>query len=728
MKNYSTVSLSWTRSILMIVLTILILCSLIIGFDIFQLSKTVQRSMESMAEYLQHSMDSQFKEIQKIVISIELHNTNTTIKKEGIPEGDISQEEYAFSQMISTFTMTNTAVSDIAVYYTSDSVIIGNEGVFPARSYYQLEHNLDSSGFEEWTRELLSGENGFRVIGQGPEMQFLYVKKMIHKDRVVGIVILTLDTDQLMSPMESLRRPDQDRLSFGIIYSGRIIALSGIDRDAYPESLNLPEREDPFSFTRNRYQVHIRPSLHPGIRYMTAYYLPYSLRPVILSLIVFIAGIAAIGLLSVYLSLKISRKKTEPIEKILSKLGRIPRTDMDEYRMISSRIDTLLDEKDSHLNKMQSQQHMIEGLFLDLLLNTDIQSEKELKASARLFSINFQRAYHLVCVVRIPSGERTDLAEMIHSRLKETGCTAIVSYLNQRYIILLNLSEPMESREAVPVMEELLSADFWSRRCLAGIGECTDRLGSISESYLKALTALHESPLQKPGTAVIFSRGMSLIQDEKTTLHFRDFTKAASEHSFVMMRKHFELLFARCVSSSDTVSEFRQSLAPLEELLRDTAITKQIELEEIGSPFFHYNAPKELRQNILILLERLEKSDDPEAVKVNQASPAERALDIIKRDYTDPMLGLYRISEFLEVSNTYLSTSFKNTYGTGIVQYINGLRVDLAKELIQSSAMSIKDIAEAVGFSSSISFIRVFKKSEGITPNTYRKTRGNEGK
>ena len=89
--------------------------------------------MESMAEYLQHSMDSQFKEIQKIVISIELHNTNTTIKKEGIPEGDISQEEYAFSQMISTFTMTNTAVSDIAVYYTSDSVIIGNEGVFPAR-------------------------------------------------------------------------------------------------------------------------------------------------------------------------------------------------------------------------------------------------------------------------------------------------------------------------------------------------------------------------------------------------------------------------------------------------------------------------------------------------------------------------------------------------------------------------------------------------------------------
>ena len=250
--------------------------------------------------------------------------------------------------------------------------------------------------------------------------------------------------------MESLRRPDQDRLSFGIIYSGRIIALSGIDRDAYPESLNLPEREDPFSFTRNRYQVHIRPSLHPGIRYMTAYYLPYSLRPVILSLIVFIAGIAAIGLLSVYLSLKISRKKTEPIEKILSKLGRIPRTDMDEYRMISSRIDTLLDEKDSHLNKMQSQQHMIEGLFLDLLLNTDIQSEKELKASARLFSINFQRAYHLVCVVRIPSGERTDLAEMIHSRLKETGCTAIVSYLNQRYIILLNLSEPMESREGRP--------------------------------------------------------------------------------------------------------------------------------------------------------------------------------------------------------------------------------------------------------------------------------------
>ncbi|MDC7239229.1 MAG: helix-turn-helix domain-containing protein [Spirochaetales bacterium] len=722
MKHYSTVSLSWTRSILMIVLTILCLCSLILAFDIFQLTKTILRSMESMTEYMQHSMDAQFNEIQKIVISIELNNTNSRIKRDGLDPNAVSQEEYAFSHMISTFTMTNRAVSDIAVYYKDSGMIIGNEGVFPARSYYQLEHNLDSRGFEEWSGGILSGSNGFRLIDTENTRQFSYVKKMVHRDRVVGAVILTLDTDELVKPMESLRKPDQERLSFGILLNGMFIALSGISKEAYPESLELKSETDSYSYTRSRYQIHIRPSQLPGIHYLNAYYLPYTLRPLILSLLVFIPGILIIGLFAAYLSLRISSRNSEPIEKILSKLGRIPRTDMDEYRMISSRIDTLLDEKDSQLSKMQSQQNMIEGLYLNLLLNTDMQSEQELKASARLFSINFQLPYHMIAVVKVSSDENRALGTDIQNWMKSKGLSVIVCYLRQRYILMINLSDPSESRFLHPVLEELLHDDLWSKSPVAGVGHCTDTLGAIGGSYIQALTALHETTLQQPGTAVLYHRGMALIEDEKTVLHLRDFTMALKEHSFIRMRKHFELFFARCVSGSDTVSELRQSFSSMEGLLRGTAQSIGVELDEIGTPFFTYNAPKELRKNVLVLLDRFEKMDTPSAGKETSATPAERARDIIRRDYTDPMLGLYRIAEYLEVSNTYLSTSFKSTYGIGIVQYINQLRIELAKDLIMNTSMSIKDIAASVGFSSSISFIRVFKKSEGMTPNSMRKS------
>ena len=117
------------------------------------------------------------------------------------------------------------------------------------------------------------------------------------------------------------------------------------------------------------------------------------------------------------------------------------------------------------------------------------------------------------------------------------------------------------------------------------------------------------------------------------------------------------------------------------------------------------------------------------AVLVQAAAPgaedkepvAVRAKRIIDENFADPMMGLYLVSEQLNVSNSYLSTTFKATYGVSIIQYINRLRVDQAKSLILNTDMNIKDIAQTVGFSSDINFIRVFKKLENRTPTTLRR-------
>lgn len=94
---------------------------------------------------------------------------------------------------------------------------------------------------------------------------------------------------------------------------------------------------------------------------------------------------------------------------------------------------------------------------------------------------------------------------------------------------------------------------------------------------------------------------------------------------------------------------------------------------------------------------------------------------LIDEGFTDPMMGLYLISEQLNVSNSYLSTAFKNAYQISVVQYINKLRVDRAKQMIVDTSMSIKEIALATGFSSDIHFIRVFKKQENKTPTMLRR-------
>lgn len=104
-----------------------------------------------------------------------------------------------------------------------------------------------------------------------------------------------------------------------------------------------------------------------------------------------------------------------------------------------------------------------------------------------------------------------------------------------------------------------------------------------------------------------------------------------------------------------------------------------------------------------------------------EAHTAQQAKQIIERDFTDPLFGPYRIAEELHISNSYLSTVFKQTYHITVVHYITQLRIDEAKRLILTTDMDIKTVASASGFSSDISFIRVFKKYEATTPGTFRK-------
>ncbi|MCB6603699.1 helix-turn-helix transcriptional regulator, partial [Erysipelatoclostridium ramosum] len=54
--------------------------------------------------------------------------------------------------------------------------------------------------------------------------------------------------------------------------------------------------------------------------------------------------------------------------------------------------------------------------------------------------------------------------------------------------------------------------------------------------------------------------------------------------------------------------------------------------------------------------------------------------------------------------------------------YLIRLRVQQAKELLETTNYSIAQISDSCGFSSQSYFSQVFKKACGMTPNAYRKS------
>lgn len=55
-----------------------------------------------------------------------------------------------------------------------------------------------------------------------------------------------------------------------------------------------------------------------------------------------------------------------------------------------------------------------------------------------------------------------------------------------------------------------------------------------------------------------------------------------------------------------------------------------------------------------------------------------------------------------------------------LTAYIEGVRMENAKELLKNEGFSIADVAEAVGYADTNYFGKVFKKYSGVTPGQYR--------
>ena len=58
--------------------------------------------------------------------------------------------------------------------------------------------------------------------------------------------------------------------------------------------------------------------------------------------------------------------------------------------------------------------------------------------------------------------------------------------------------------------------------------------------------------------------------------------------------------------------------------------------------------------------------------------------------------------------------------GDNFKNYINMYRIEKAKEILREKKdIKIKDLAEKLGYNSSNTFIRIFKKYEGISPTQF---------
>lgn len=98
----------------------------------------------------------------------------------------------------------------------------------------------------------------------------------------------------------------------------------------------------------------------------------------------------------------------------------------------------------------------------------------------------------------------------------------------------------------------------------------------------------------------------------------------------------------------------------------------------------------------------------------------QQAITLMEQSYTDSSLSVTMISEHLNVNASMLSTIFKQKTNKNISTYLEDLRIQNAQHLLRTTNIPIKQIAETVGYLSTNSFCRAFRRNTGYNATTYK--------
>jgi YesN/AraC family two-component response regulator len=95
----------------------------------------------------------------------------------------------------------------------------------------------------------------------------------------------------------------------------------------------------------------------------------------------------------------------------------------------------------------------------------------------------------------------------------------------------------------------------------------------------------------------------------------------------------------------------------------------------------------------------------------------------IHERFMDSDFGLSVIADEFEVTEVYASQFFKEQAGENFSTYLERTRMGRARELLETTDITINELAAEVGYNSAHAFRRAYKRVNGVVPTVLRNTR-----
>lgn len=135
---------------------------------------------------------------------------------------------------------------------------------------------------------------------------------------------------------------------------------------------------------------------------------------------------------------------------------------------------------------------------------------------------------------------------------------------------------------------------------------------------------------------------------------------------------------------------------------------------------------EELGEIIEALREKRAEKRPEEILYTGDSRLISRVIGYI-REHAAEEISLDILSREFHVGAAYISKKFKQETGRNYYEYLTGIRMEQAKELLRGTDRTVTEVAELVGFRDYRVFSKSFKEREGMTPREFQSRRKDEG-
>lgn len=764
LKNKKSVMYSWGYSYLYITLIFIFVLIIISLIASAMYRNQMNNADANLTEHTQSVMDGVFGSLKRSSSSIWLDSDIVSVFKIG---DNISDEQYAnineIMKKISRVKVSNENISDICLVDAIHNRVYLSGGVVDIPTYYNIAFSNNNEDYYDFL-DVLNRQKSEEYIVSAPDgevQKIFYIRGFGYSghDNLNQSIIITANAKTFVDQMKSIKNMGVGSEVFIMGEDGRLMVSTGSDVYKSIDASSLSGDNGSFTVKhgRKKYVLWYEKSNQGNWYYIVSHPKSQNYLRTLLFQLIFSLGFIIVLIFSGFYFRRFIKKNYGPLLVILNMIGKKDDADapQNEFDMIAESIENMLAVNKNLDKRIYDQNRILRDAFLEKLCLGHMDGDSGvLSDNLYIYDINFTGKKFLSLVIFL--GEDTEAV----------NDSEIYSF-KQTAFIIANVMEELINERHYGILFECSDA-------ISGIVNINDtHADTIKEDMKNAVSRAQSFILENFGIrfTVAFSSVFENIENAD-----KGYNEAVDTMRYKSIMGIDETLFGDDVNNTnkagyyypfDIEHQLRNLIlsgnAEEAKALIESVFDENIKNKQLAPDLFQY-LMFNITSTVVRTMNEMPSSDGEDILKdtdlVNKTMQGDSmhkrkdalfdlidkitsmsvksagvknnwivsgVIPYIEENYTDCNLSVAMIAEHFGMHPVYTSRLFKEQTGVGLFEYISKLRIDKSKEILVNTDYTLENVAEQVGYATSRTFARMFKKTEGITPGKYRELHYKQG-